>query len=245
MIPCRVFIYALCDPDTGVCRYVGKTSDLRRRYRTHLKDSICKKSNGYNTHVCRWLRRLHDQCKKPRLSVLEWVFLSAWGTYEKWWINFFRQSGVPLTNTSEGGIDGWGKCRRGIRMPESQRIALSVARKGIKTGPRGPFSEKARKAISEGLKRNGIKPPPHAYEKALKVNRGRVAWNRGQKMSPETCAKLSAMRIGNPSRTGMKDNPETLERKRQAQLRRWAKPEQRELAAQASRKSWGKRRANE
>ena len=42
-------------------------------------------------------------------------------------------------------------------------------------------------------------------------------------VSPETCAKLSAMRMGNQNTLGRKAPPETLERQRQAQIRRWEK----------------------
>lgn len=245
MIPCRTFIYALCDPDKETCRYVGKADDPQRRYRNHLRLSLRVESTEYATHVGRWIRKLRLAGKRPMLRILEWVFQSKWKEYEQWWIRFFNLCRCPMTNVSTGGFDGGGRVRLGVRNSTEHRNKISLSRRGRSFGPRGPFSEEARNKIREGLKRAGVKPPPHAYEKALLANKGRIAWNRGKEMSPETCAKLSAMRIGNPSRTGMKDRPETLERKRQAQVRRWSDPKQRELAADASRKMWEKRRKGE
>jgi hypothetical protein len=216
------FIYGLSDPRTGEIRYVGKADDPKRRLDNHLSCALRIKSPSH-TYSANWIRLLSRESLKPTMVILEWVPAVEWEHWEQWWIDFFSGCGCRLVNTCEGGLGGNGVQHKGKkRSPETcQRI--SAARKGRTFGPRGPFSEEAREAIRQGLLRAGVKPPPIAYEKALATNRGKPAWNRGKKMSEETCRKLSAMRMGNKFTLGHKDSQEVRERKTQAQLRRWAR----------------------
>jgi len=217
------FIYGLSDPRTGEIRYLGKADDPKRRFDHHVSAAMRPNSPSYHIYSANWIRSLAAVKLKPNLVILEWVPEEEWGHWEQWWLDFFTGIGCRLVNTAEGGRGGVGYLNKGKKRSPEICARISTARKGKKFGPRGPFSEEAREAIRQGLLRAGVKPPPHAYEKALAVNKGRIAWNRGKKMSPETCAKLSAMRIGNQNTLGRKAPPETLERQRQAQIRRWEK----------------------
>lgn len=44
------YIYTLSDPITGDIRYVGKTTNLKQRYKAH-----CNPSNNKHTHKYNWV----------------------------------------------------------------------------------------------------------------------------------------------------------------------------------------------
>jgi hypothetical protein len=214
-------IYGLCDPRSGEVRYVGKADYPKRRLGGHITCAKRANSSTYNTYAGNWIRSLLAIDLKPMRVALEWVFVEEWEEREQWWIDFLTNIGCRLVNTTDGGMGG--PSRIGKKWSPEHRIKMMAAIARRKSPKRGPYSAEVRQAISEGLKRNGVKPPPHAYEKALQTNRGKPAWNRGKKMSSETRQKLSAMRIGNTFTLGHKNSPEVCERKRQAQLRRYAR----------------------
>lgn len=58
----NVSIYALCDPDTNEIRYIGRVSDVDRRYRQHL-----------STEVHEWVVSLLAQNKTPVIKILSVV----------------------------------------------------------------------------------------------------------------------------------------------------------------------------
>lgn len=214
------FIYGLCDPTTGQIRYVGKADDPNRRCGFHISSARNPKSSSYKTYTARWIRDLDSKGMKPYYVVLEWVPVSEWEHWEKWWIDFFFGIGCRLVNTGEAGLGAARNWNKGKPKTADQRKKMSEARKGKSYGPRGPFSPEAREAIRQGLLRAGVKPPPLAYENARKSVAGKPAWNRGKKMSEETCRKLSAMRMGNTFTLGYKQTEETKARMSAAQLRR-------------------------
>lgn len=75
----NVAIYGVYDT-YGVIRYVGKTVDLRGRFKGHLKE------RNFNV---------------VGIKVLEWVFENNWKEKEIYWINFFPKG--QLENKQKGG----------------------------------------------------------------------------------------------------------------------------------------------
>lgn len=113
---------------------------------------------------------------------------------------------------------------KGRKMSVESRIKMSAARKGKK------LTDEHRSNIGRGLKGKTIglrkgKPRPMspeqraAYSERMKGNRFRV----GVSVSEETRAKLCEAAKGNTSKLGMKDSQQTRERKRAAQLARYAR----------------------
>lgn len=94
-----VTIYALIDPATQQCRYVGKSKNLRARYYDHLY-------NPQGTRKSRWIGRLLKQGLKPEVVVLEEVAASEWPEHEQFWIAYMKALGANLTNTTVGGEGG-------------------------------------------------------------------------------------------------------------------------------------------
>jgi len=91
-----VYIYALCDPRDDVIRYVGRTVNLKDRYRSHLRAK-------WGTHRCCWIKGLKEIGLKPKMIVLEVVDESKCRSAEMWWIAHLKDVGYDLTNHSDGG----------------------------------------------------------------------------------------------------------------------------------------------
>lgn len=93
------FIYALCEPGTQTVRYIGKTGDLKTRFRQHLWQSIRLPSL-----LGEWLRGLSAAGKKPVLVELGRVPISQGLESEKRFIRLALDSGIKLVNGNLGGV---------------------------------------------------------------------------------------------------------------------------------------------
>ena len=92
-----VTIYALCDPDTKECRYVGKANDLPSRIRCHRWEA---RSSQLHTRKVNWLRCL--SCE-PIVEILQVADSGSWQDIERQWISEMRNQGNNLTNYADGG----------------------------------------------------------------------------------------------------------------------------------------------
>lgn len=88
-------IYALCDPHTGECRYVGKTIDVDGRFKKHLRDK-------HVSHKQCWISGLKKKGCAPVITVLQTVAGDGCAE-EVLWIKHYRDAGADLTNLTEGG----------------------------------------------------------------------------------------------------------------------------------------------
>lgn len=107
-----VQIYALCCPDTGRVRYVGKANDAVKRLVTHIRDSRRR-----NTPVCCWIRSLHAAGKAPALHVLASTW--DWQATERAIIAQFRGEG-SLLNVADGGDQP--ECPPHVRSANGHRL---------------------------------------------------------------------------------------------------------------------------
>jgi group I intron endonuclease len=87
-----MYIYKLTDPKNNEVRYIGKTINIKRRYKQHLYDK--RKS-----HKSSWVQSLRNQKLKPILEILETCENDNWKEREIYWIKQFNN----LTNLKEGG----------------------------------------------------------------------------------------------------------------------------------------------
>ena len=90
------YIYALCDPETGKPRYVGKSNDPPARYRTHLHDKR-------TSEKAKWINGLSAIGKKPLLVIYAEVRDEAWRRAEHLLIAGLREMGYDLINDDPGG----------------------------------------------------------------------------------------------------------------------------------------------
>lgn len=114
-------IYGLNDPQTGKCRYVGKTSRPAIRLTEHL-------NHRGRTYRDGWIQNLNSVGLRPTLEILDMVPLNQGDFWEREYIKVFRALGMPLTNLTDGG-DG------PARLPRSVRDQIRKSRLGQKHTP--------------------------------------------------------------------------------------------------------------
>lgn len=131
-----VYIYALTDPDNNEVRYIGKTDNLKRRYEIHIANVT-----GDDTYRKRWITKLKEQGKKPRLEIIETVSQETWQEREKYWIEHYKSMGARLTNSAIGGLGG------GHSQTQKARNKISQARMGIKFSQSHKDKLKQRKRV--------------------------------------------------------------------------------------------------
>lgn len=92
----RAEIYALCCPDIGEVRYIGKANDSVKRLKGHLRDARRRRTPVYD-----WINSLHKRGAVPILRVL--MVTEDWRTHEKALITQYRKDGARLLNVADGG----------------------------------------------------------------------------------------------------------------------------------------------
>ena len=145
----KTYIYALCEPNTGVVRYVGKSDDPERRYRNHIYQARHRTRSFPSGD---WIKGLIDSGEKPELTILEETTQDNWQNAEIQWIAYYRENGNDLLNCDSGGNGG----KIGI-MSKSARQRLVERNKGRRGKKRNwTPSEETRKLWSE--QRTGKRP---------------------------------------------------------------------------------------
>jgi hypothetical protein len=119
----RVTIYALCEPESGLIRYVGKTRYTpERRLTYHLTQSRSSRLPSAN-----WLRSLNLRGFRPIMVELERVGLNDdWASRERFWISACKDAGFRLLNLTDGGEGA-----HGFEPTDEHRSKISQA---LKTG---------------------------------------------------------------------------------------------------------------
>lgn len=243
----KVFIYALCEPDTGSVRYVGKAEDTRRRLRNHLNDKA-------TTRKAHWVRSLQQVGQEPKLVILEEATTSNWQEAERYWIQHYRALGCDLTNHTDGGEGlsnatedtraklrayrqaDWADPGRRTQLltvlhSPQRRAKISIALKGKpKTAehvanlpqnkPGWHHTEEAKAHIAANCR--GHRWTPDEIEVLRDENKGNTYGlgnksHRGRTLTPEHRGRIGEHQRGRPK------TPEHREKIRQAALRRWAR----------------------
>lgn len=94
-----VNIYALCDPESGDVRYVGKTiQPLSLRLQQH-----CSLSKRHTHPRAQWVHSLREKNLKPVILLLETVSHDNWQCAESRWISHFQSSGLLNSAPAGGG----------------------------------------------------------------------------------------------------------------------------------------------
>lgn len=89
----NVYIYALCDPESGAIQYIGQTKNIKKRLTTHLQ------CNDANERKNRWIASLLVRWQEPDIVVLSECDEKDADNKETEWIVRLRASGVGLLNT--------------------------------------------------------------------------------------------------------------------------------------------------
>lgn len=92
-----VELYALSDPETGEVRYLGKANDSQKRLKSHLRDSLRRRTPVYD-----WIRSLTVRGLTPNVTVLMCAW--DWREAERTLIAQARaEVGRRLLNVADGG----------------------------------------------------------------------------------------------------------------------------------------------
>lgn len=155
------FIYALCEPGTGVIRYIGKANDPKVRFGYHIRSSI-----KFRSHLGSWLRSLAG--RRPTLLVLKEVDQASWAEEERRFIKAAKAIGIDLVNGTDGGegVVPTDATRRKMGEWQKGKTKSAEHREKIRAtliGRKRPFtSVQARRNISAALL--GKKKAPAAIE---------------------------------------------------------------------------------
>lgn len=118
-----VYIYALIDPVSNQIRYIGKTTDIRRRLRRHINERFL-----HDSYKDRWIRKLIDDGVYPELEIVDEVNKSDWSYWEKFYISYFKYIGCSLTNGTKGGDEP--PSTKGRKHTIESRLKMSNTKKG-------------------------------------------------------------------------------------------------------------------
>lgn len=229
----RFIIYALTEPDSGIVRYIGKSSSGLRRPRQHAAASSLR----VDDHRARWIRQLIAAGRAYGIRVLE-VCDRADDLFdaERAWIARGRGQGWPLTNILDGGgigATGWKpspEARAKMAARAKGRPKSAAHRAALAESQRGrTMPEATREKIRDRAKARAADPAERARLATLRL---------GATNSPEMRAKLRAANLG------LVHSPER--RARNAEVRRGIplSEETRRRMSASQRERWARRRAD-
>lgn len=90
------YIYKLTDPRDGKARYVGKTSNYKRRYKQHLNHL-----DKLQTPKRKWIEELYSLGLKPQMVVIEQVKGDG-REREQYWFDFYKATALNIHNPAKG-----------------------------------------------------------------------------------------------------------------------------------------------
>jgi len=192
-----VFIYSLNDPETGEVRYIGKCTSPRKRLVLHLSGARTGKEKS---HRACWIRSLLHRGLKPILTVIDEVPEQEWRQWEVAYIQFFRDDGHRLTNSTLGG-EGFNGGEYhpffGKRFTAEHKRKLSVAMSGPNNPHRGRPNPEGVARMVRAIK--GKHFSAEHRDKIAAANRGPTHHNFGKVFSAEHRRRLSESHRGLPS----------------------------------------------
>jgi len=97
-VPAVSGIYALLCPDTKEVRYIGKSKNIKKRFKSHRGTARTE-----NYPVSMWVVKMRDAGKKPLIKILEQVGGKEINGSEIIFISYFREKGARLLNIHAGG----------------------------------------------------------------------------------------------------------------------------------------------
>lgn len=164
----KIFIYSLIDPKDGSIKYVGKTNNIKKRTREHVRDEENNKKYA-------WIKSLKKINLQPEVFILEETNLDEANFWEIFWISQCKAWGFELKNMTNGG-DGsygtipWNKGLKGVfkHTVESKKL-MSEWRKLNTIGEKNGFFGK--KHSEESKKKQREKSSIRRWSEEFKENR--------------------------------------------------------------------------
>lgn len=117
----KYIIYGLTDPDTQEVRYIGKSTSGMKRPMEHKKPCNLK----VPSHKVNWIKQLISLNKQYGVIILESLDIPEnLDAREIYWIAEYKNRGVILTNSTDGGEGSLGR-----EVKDNTREILSIKRK--------------------------------------------------------------------------------------------------------------------
>lgn len=98
-----ITIYGLIDPNDGHVKYIGKTSNIKKRLSEHINTTLKKNKL---TKKEAWIKSLINKNLKPEIFEIDAINNKEWKFWEQHYICLFKSWGFDLKNLTDGG-DGW------------------------------------------------------------------------------------------------------------------------------------------
>lgn len=119
----QVYIYCLRHPISNEIRYIGKTTNYKRRLSSHISEAKVHKGRR---HVLNWIYSLLQINLKPTIEVLEVCDSTIWQDREQYWIAYYREQHTNLCNIADGGLGGSGEKNYTEEELEERKIVMSL-----------------------------------------------------------------------------------------------------------------------
>ncbi len=171
----KTYIYVLKNPINLEIRYVGKTTCLKRRFRSH----ICAKAKK-NSYLSSWIGALRIKGLLPLMEVIDTVYGNDWKQKESDYIALHRNQGCKLVNLTDGGegCDGY-------KHSDETKIKMSLIKKQII--PKFIPTMAGRKHTADSKKKISIKhlgEKNHNYGKIVPIGvRKKISETLGKKVT--------------------------------------------------------------
>ena len=142
-----IYIYVLLDPRTNKIRYVGKTVNIKTRFKRHLTEA--KSSNiSYKNN---WVRGLINNGLIPIIEIIDMYEFDDWEWLEIMWLGLLKSWGFNMTNMVEAG----GQPPSWEGKTHSQEHKDKLSRLMRENNPAKNMNDEWKKNISEAHKRKG------------------------------------------------------------------------------------------
>lgn len=145
----KTVIYGLFCPLAGAIRYVGKSSEVHKRFKAHLYSA----NPSGKTHRQRWVAQVLAAGLKPSLVILEEVDASDWQEAERRWITQGLAQGWPLTNLSAGG-DGASPLDESARAMKKKQMSSPEARANMSAAAKARWADSEKRSVALAAAQN-------------------------------------------------------------------------------------------
>jgi hypothetical protein len=165
-----IYIYSLSDPKDNIVRYIGKTNNIKKRYKGHLRNKQCE------THNSKWVKKLKANNEKPIIEIIDIIPKQEWIFWEQYWISQFIAWGFKLNNLTGGG-DGMSEATAELKEKMSNigkgRVFTEEHKKRISEANKGKETSLQHR-INIGKKSRGRVFTKERNDKIRVANTGRV-----------------------------------------------------------------------